>query len=153
MRVKTAECAARAVGTSTVEIGDQLSARTTDPVIKKTKQGTIRLIIIRNLLLEVDSDYWKKKTLVKAKLTVAIMSDRVCRLSVRMFEAVGMCSAMMAQRVSGFRDITWQLFPTRVGNFLLNNPSSLGEDASGELYICDSTNGEHLQNHPRTLTS
>jgi glucose/arabinose dehydrogenase len=45
------------------------------------------------------------------------------------------------QRVSGFRDITSQLFPTRVGNFPLNNPSSLGEDTSGELYICDITNG------------
>jgi len=43
--------------------------------------------------------------------------------------------------VSGFRDITAQLFPTRVGNFPLNNPSSLGEDASGELYICDIGNG------------
>ncbi|OLC27354.1 MAG: hypothetical protein DME69_07085 [Verrucomicrobia bacterium] len=43
--------------------------------------------------------------------------------------------------VSGFRDITSQLFPTRVGNFPLNNPSSLGEDASGELYICDIGNG------------
>jgi hypothetical protein len=45
------------------------------------------------------------------------------------------------QRVSGFRDITSQLFPTRVGNFPLNNPYSLGEDASGELYICDGING------------
>ncbi len=45
------------------------------------------------------------------------------------------------RNVSGFRDITSQLFPTRVGNFPLNNPSSLGEDASGELYICDITNG------------
>jgi glucose/arabinose dehydrogenase len=45
------------------------------------------------------------------------------------------------RNVSGFQDITSQLFPTRVGNFPLNNPSSLGEDASGELYICDITNG------------
>jgi glucose/arabinose dehydrogenase len=45
------------------------------------------------------------------------------------------------RNVSGFRDITSQLFPTRVGNFPLNNPSSLGEDARGELYICDITNG------------
>jgi len=45
------------------------------------------------------------------------------------------------QSVSGFRDITSQLFPTRVGSFPLNNPSSLGEDASGELYICDIGNG------------
>ena len=45
------------------------------------------------------------------------------------------------RNVSGFRDITAQLFPTGVGNFPLNNPSSLGEDARGELYICDITNG------------
>ena len=45
------------------------------------------------------------------------------------------------RNVFGFRDITSQLFPTRIGNFPLNNPSSLGEDASGELYICDITNG------------
>ena len=43
--------------------------------------------------------------------------------------------------VSHFNDITAQLFPTAVGNFPLNNPSSLGEDANGELYICDITNG------------
>ena len=43
--------------------------------------------------------------------------------------------------VSGFRDITSQLFPTAVGNFPLNNPSSFGEDARGELYICDIGNG------------
>jgi len=42
---------------------------------------------------------------------------------------------------SGFKDITAQLFPTAVGNFPLNNPSSFGEDASGELYICDIGNG------------
>jgi glucose/arabinose dehydrogenase len=44
-------------------------------------------------------------------------------------------------QVSGFRDITSQLFPTAVGNFPLNNPSALGEDANGELYICDIGNG------------
>jgi glucose/arabinose dehydrogenase len=43
--------------------------------------------------------------------------------------------------VSGFRDITSKLFPTAVGNFPLNNPSSFGEDARGELYICDISNG------------
>ena len=43
--------------------------------------------------------------------------------------------------VSGFRDITSQLFPTAVGNFPLNNPSSFGEDANGELYITDIGNG------------
>ena len=45
------------------------------------------------------------------------------------------------QTVSDFQDITAELFPTSVGNFPLNNPSSLGEDASGELYICDIGNG------------
>src|SRR5437773_3411851 len=50
MRVKTAECAARAVGTSTIEIDDQLSARTADPVINKTKHNSARLITIKPLL-------------------------------------------------------------------------------------------------------
>ena len=44
-------------------------------------------------------------------------------------------------QVSGFRDITSQLFPTAIGQFPLNNPDSLGEDANGELYICDIGNG------------
>jgi glucose/arabinose dehydrogenase len=43
--------------------------------------------------------------------------------------------------VSRFTDITTQLFPTAVGNFPLNNPSSLGEDAAGELYICAISDG------------
>jgi hypothetical protein len=43
--------------------------------------------------------------------------------------------------VTNFRDITSQLFPTAIGNFPLNNPSSFGEDARGELYICDIGNG------------
>jgi glucose/arabinose dehydrogenase len=43
--------------------------------------------------------------------------------------------------VARFTDITSQLFPTAVGNFPINNPASLGEDAGGELYICDITNG------------
>jgi glucose/arabinose dehydrogenase len=38
---------------------------------------------------------------------------------------------------SNFQDITSQLFPTRTGAFTLGSPSSFGEDASGELYICD----------------
>jgi glucose/arabinose dehydrogenase len=45
------------------------------------------------------------------------------------------------QTASNFQDITAQLFPTRIGNFPLNNPSSFGEDADGELYITDITNG------------
>src|SRR5947207_11987075 len=47
MRVNTAECAARAVGASTVEIGDQLSARTSDPIIDKKKHNSIRRITIK----------------------------------------------------------------------------------------------------------
>ena len=43
--------------------------------------------------------------------------------------------------VSRSTDVTTQLFPTAVGNFPLNNPASLGEDAAGELYICDISNG------------
>ena len=42
---------------------------------------------------------------------------------------------------SNFQDITGQLFPTRQGGFSLKNPSSFGEDASGELYIADITDG------------
>jgi glucose/arabinose dehydrogenase len=38
---------------------------------------------------------------------------------------------------SNFQDITGQLFPTSVGNFLLGAPASFGEDANGELYIVD----------------
>ena len=36
---------------------------------------------------------------------------------------------------SDFQDITSQLFPTRVGGYTLSGVTSLGEDASGELYI------------------
>jgi glucose/arabinose dehydrogenase len=43
--------------------------------------------------------------------------------------------------VSNFQDITSQLFPTRQGGFNLQNPSSFGEDANGELYITDIGNG------------
>ena len=42
---------------------------------------------------------------------------------------------------SNFQNITAQLFPTCVGGFTLSNPSSLGEDANGELYITDIGNG------------
>ena len=42
---------------------------------------------------------------------------------------------------SNFQNITTQLFPTSVGGFTLSNPSSLGEDANGELYITDIGNG------------
>ena len=43
---------------------------------------------------------------------------------------------------SNFQNITGQLFPTRVGAFTLSNPSSLGEDANGELYITDFGKGD-----------
>jgi hypothetical protein len=42
---------------------------------------------------------------------------------------------------TNFRDITTQLFPTRIGTYSLENPASLGEDANHELYICDYGNG------------
>ena len=41
---------------------------------------------------------------------------------------------------SNFQDITAQLFPAG-GAFTLLNPSSFGEDANGELYITDISNG------------
>lgn len=37
--------------------------------------------------------------------------------------------------VSGFTDITSQLFPTRVGGYTLSGVTSFGEDDNGELYI------------------
>jgi len=46
---------------------------------------------------------------------------------------------------SNFQDITADLFPTRVGNIPLLNPSSLGEDANGELYIADIAGGNIFQ--------
>jgi hypothetical protein len=46
---------------------------------------------------------------------------------------------------SNFQDITMDLFPTRVGNFALLNPASLGEDANGELYISDISGGNIFQ--------
>ena len=42
---------------------------------------------------------------------------------------------------SNIQNITAQLFPTCAGGFTLSNPSSLGEDANGELYITDIGNG------------
>ena len=39
--------------------------------------------------------------------------------------------------VSDFQDITSQLFPTRVGGYTLGGLTSIGEDASGELYLTD----------------
>ena len=45
------------------------------------------------------------------------------------------------QVASDFRDVTSRLFPTRIGNFPLNNPVAFWEDNSGELYIADIGNG------------
>ena len=45
------------------------------------------------------------------------------------------------QTIPTIRDITSRLFPTQVGGFDLLNPTSLGEDARGELYIVDYTSG------------
>ena len=44
MRVKTAECAVRAVGAFTTEIGDQLSAKTDETIRKGARQKTGRVI-------------------------------------------------------------------------------------------------------------
>jgi glucose/arabinose dehydrogenase len=54
---------------------------------------------------------------------------------------------------SNFRNITAKLFPTRVGGYLLKNPSSLGEDANGELYITDMGNGNVYKIAPATTTA
>jgi hypothetical protein len=46
------------------------------------------------------------------------------------------------QTATDFTDITADLFPTqKKGNYPLLNPTSLGEDAAGELYITDFGNG------------
>ncbi len=45
------------------------------------------------------------------------------------------------QVASDFRDITSSLFPTRIGNYPLNNPVCFWADNSGELYIADIGNG------------
>jgi len=48
------------------------------------------------------------------------------------------------------QDITTELFPTNTGGFTLSNPSSLGEDANGELYICDISGGNVFKIVPVT---
>ena len=58
--------------------------------------------------------------------------------------------------VSNFQTITSQLFPTIVGGFTLSHPSSLGEDANGELYITDIGNGsvfKIVSSAPRAMKS
>lgn len=51
---------------------------------------------------------------------------------------------------SNFQDITAQLFPTATGNFSLGAPAAFGEDANGEIYICDINNGAVFQIVPVT---
>jgi glucose/arabinose dehydrogenase len=46
-------------------------------------------------------------------------------------------------------DATNLLFPTRIGQFDLLNPTSLGEDATGELYIVDYSAGNIFKIIPR----
>ena len=53
---------------------------------------------------------------------------------------------------TNFQDITGQLFPTTVGNFLLGSPASFGEDANGEIYITDIANGNLFRIVPATQT-
>ena len=47
-------------------------------------------------------------------------------------------------------DATSLLFPTEIGGFDLLNPTSLGEDATGELYIVDYTSGNIFKIVPRS---
>ncbi len=42
---------------------------------------------------------------------------------------------------TNFQNVTAQLFPTSLGGFGLGTPSSVGEDANGELYITDIGSG------------
>lgn len=56
---------------------------------------------------------------------------------------------------SNFQDITSQLFPIPLGNGTANlqNPSSLGEDAKGELYITDIGNGNVYKLSPMLVAA
>ena len=54
------------------------------------------------------------------------------------------------QGIPMLRDLTGQLFPTRIGHFDLFNPTSLGEDAGGELYIVGYTSGDIFKIVPRS---
>jgi len=48
------------------------------------------------------------------------------------------------------QNITGQLFPTSVGNFSLSAPAGFGEDANGEIYICDINTGDVFRIVPTT---
>jgi hypothetical protein len=52
--------------------------------------------------------------------------------------------------VPPIHDITDRLFPTAVGGYDLLNPTSLGEDAAGELYIADYASGNIFRIIPAT---
>jgi len=52
-------------------------------------------------------------------------------------------------RIPKLHDVTDLLFPTQVGGFDLVNPASLGEDAAGELYICDISAGNIFKIVPK----
>ena len=54
---------------------------------------------------------------------------------------------------SNFQNITAKLFPTKVGGYMLKNPSSLGEDANRELYITDIGNGNVYKIVPATTSA
>jgi hypothetical protein len=51
---------------------------------------------------------------------------------------------------TNFQDITGQLFPTAVGSVPLGAPVAFGEDANGEIYICDINNGSIFKIVPAT---
>jgi hypothetical protein len=56
-------------------------------------------------------------------------------------------------RATNFQNITAQLFPTKVGNYSLQNPASFGEDANHELYITDLGNGSVYKIVPATTSA
>jgi glucose/arabinose dehydrogenase len=56
-------------------------------------------------------------------------------------------------KASNFQNITSKLFPTKVGGYVLNNPSSLGQDANRELYITDIGNGNVYKIVPATASA
>jgi hypothetical protein len=51
---------------------------------------------------------------------------------------------------SNLQDITSDLFPTTIGNYTLSAPAGFGEDANGELYICDIYGGAVFKIVPTT---
>ena len=80
---------------------------------------------------------------VKQSLEVMFIAETEFRICVgSMFLGISSAGQIFSfdydgRTVSNFQTITSQLFPTSVGGFTLSHPSSLGEDANGELYITD----------------